>query len=196
MAERANETLRITVNGQVVETQAPPTTRLLDFLRGELGLTGTKEGCGGGECGACTVLVDGKPICSCLMLLGSAAGHVVTTIEEVHGADGGLHPVQEALVDEAGVQCGFCTPGIVMNLVGVLEEDGPQTDPDAIRHAMAGNLCRCTGYEKIVSAAQVASAALISDGAATEEKDAAPGAPPAGGSGAGVDAPASGEVTP
>ena len=163
MAEHATPTLQIQVNGETVETHAAPTLRLLDFLRDELGLTGTKEGCGGGECGACTVLLDGKPVCSCLVLLGSAAGHAVTTVEGVSGPEGELHPVQEALVEEAGVQCGFCTPGIVMNVVGVLAEDGPQTDPDAIRQAIAGNLCRCTGYEKIVSAVQRASEGIAAE---------------------------------
>jgi len=144
----------LTVNGRSVTTSAPPTTRLLDFLRDELGLTGTKEGCGSGECGACTVLVDGKPVCTCLMLLGSAEGRAVTTVEGLGNGET-LHPVQQAFVEEGAVQCGFCTPGLVMNVTGVLAEDGPLPE-EGIRHAIAGNLCRCTGYAKVVAAVKKA----------------------------------------
>jgi carbon-monoxide dehydrogenase small subunit len=170
------------VNQRSVTTRADPTTRLIDVLRDELGLTGTKEGCGSGECGACTVLVDGRPICSCLMLLGSAADRHVTTVEGLappqagtagashpagHPHSGhaspptaappaGLHPIQEAFVQEGAVQCGFCTPGLVMNVAGVLAEkaahSGAPLTEAHIRQSIAGNLCRCTGYEKVVAA--------------------------------------------
>ncbi|MDY0002991.1 MAG: (2Fe-2S)-binding protein [Polyangia bacterium] len=156
-------TQTLLVNGRKVTTCAEPTTRLLDFLRDELGLTGTKEGCGGGECGACTVIVDGSPVCSCLMLLGSAAGKEVLTVEGLHGEDGGLHPVQQAFVDHAAVQCGFCTPGLLMNATAYLESGDPK-DPQSVRHALAGNLCRCTGYAKILDAVEQASRALPAQG--------------------------------
>ncbi len=143
--------MKITVNGAVHITTAAPTTRLLDFLRNELGLTGAKEGCGGGECGACTVLVDGAPICSCLMILGSAADREVTTIEGLGDAEGGLDPLQQAFVDEGAVQCGYCTPGLVMS-ARALVDSGRPLDDKVVRTALAGNICRCTGYKKVVDA--------------------------------------------
>jgi carbon-monoxide dehydrogenase small subunit len=152
MSARATR-IRITVNGVEHLTDAAPTTRLLDFLREELGLTGAKEGCGGGECGACTVLVDGKPICSCLMVLGSAADRAVTTIEGRGDGAGGLDPIQEAFVAEGAVQCGYCTPGLVMSARALVDRGGA-LDEGTIRQALAGNICRCTGYTKVVSAVQ------------------------------------------
>lgn len=143
--------IKLTVNGRAVTTESDPTTRLLDFLRVELGLTGTKEGCGGGECGACTVLVDGAPICSCLMILGSAADREVVTVEGLGGKEGALHPVQQALVDQGAVQCGYCTPGLVLNVTAFLQSGDPREEPD-VRRAISGNLCRCTGYAKILDA--------------------------------------------
>ncbi|MFH2004956.1 MAG: (2Fe-2S)-binding protein [bacterium] len=150
MSPRTKE-ITLTVNGTVYRTSAAPTSRLLDYLRDELGLTGAKEGCGSGECGACTVLVDSAPICSCLMILGSAAGREVTTIEGLGDEAGGLDPLQEAFVSVGAVQCGFCTPGLVLSARAFLDRGGEPTD-EAIRHAIAGNLCRCTGYTKVVTA--------------------------------------------
>ena len=140
------------VNGTSYELEVEPRKTLLAVLREHLRLTGTKEGCSTGDCGACTVLVDGEPTPSCLMLAVEADGCDVTTIEGI-AQDGRLHPVQEALVEHGGIQCGFCTPGMVMSAVALLEEN-PRPTADQIRQALAGNLCRCTGYTKIVDAVQ------------------------------------------
>jgi carbon-monoxide dehydrogenase small subunit len=141
-------TLELTVNGIKRKVTAHAMARLLDVLREELALTGTKEGCGEGECGACSVLVDGALVNSCLVPFLQAEGASVQTIEGVAGKDGALHPVQEAFLECGGAQCGICTPGMVMAAVKLLEQT---TTPDeaAIRTALAGNLCRCTGYTKI-----------------------------------------------
>ena len=142
--------LRCTVNGEAREALADPRDTLLELLRDRLGLTGTKEGCSNGNCGSCTVLMDGAPVCACLVLAGEAEGAAITTIEGV--ADGNrLHPVQAALIEHGGTQCGFCTPGVVLSAVALLEHD-PNPDDGQIRHAIAGNICRCTGYDKIVTA--------------------------------------------
>lgn len=138
------------VNGRAVVTGADPTRRLLDFLREELGLTGTKEGCGEGECGACSVLLDGRLVNSCLVLLGQCEGATVTTIEGI-GANGDLHPVQMAMMEVGAIQCGFCTPGLVLAAVALLAEH-PDPDAATIRRAIEGNLCRCTGYVKVEEA--------------------------------------------
>lgn len=140
------------VNGAPV-APADPGQRLLDFLREELGLTGTKEGCGMGECGACTVLVDGEPVCSCLVLAGQLLDAQVTTIEGL-SADG-LHRVQKAVIAEHASQCGFCTPGVVLSLAALLAHDA-NPDEARVRDALAGNLCRCTGFGPILEAAQAA----------------------------------------
>lgn len=142
------------VNGETRQCLADPRDTLLDLLRERLELTGTKEGCSNGNCGACTVLVDGAAVCACLMMAQEAPGHEITTIEGV--ADRGrLHPLQEAIVAHGGTQCGFCTPGIVLSAVALLAEKARPSEAD-IRHAIAGNLCRCTGYENIVRAALLA----------------------------------------
>jgi xanthine dehydrogenase small subunit len=147
-----------TVNGADVQVDGPGGMRLLDALRIELGLTGTKEGCGEGECGACTVLVDGTPVVSCLVPVGQVEGREVRTVEGLVG-DGRLDPIQSAFMDAGGVQCGICTPGILMSARAFLDSGAEPTD-DAIREAIAGNLCRCTGYMKIIEAvAQAATAA-------------------------------------
>lgn len=138
------------VNGEPREALVDTRDTLLVLLRDRLGLTGTKEGCGNGNCGSCTVLVEGEPVCACLMLACEADGAHITTIEGV--AQGNtLHPVQQALITHGGTQCGFCTPGIVLSAIALLDRD-PAPGEQAIRHAIAGNLCRCTGYDKIVEA--------------------------------------------
>jgi aerobic carbon-monoxide dehydrogenase small subunit len=145
------------VNGEPREALTDTRDTLLELLRDGLGLTGTKEGCSNGNCGTCTVLVDGEPVCACLMLAAEAQGARITTIEGVaKGND--LHPVQAELIRHGGTQCGFCTPGIVLSAVALLERNRQPSDAD-IRHAIAGNLCRCTGYDKIVEAIAAAAAA-------------------------------------
>jgi carbon-monoxide dehydrogenase small subunit len=133
-----------------VEVDAPPGRRLLDLLREDLGLIGTKEGCGEGECGACTVLVDGKPRLSCLTLALQVEGKEVLTVEGL-AQSGKLHPLQEAFIETAGVQCGFCTPGFLMAAYALLLEN-PNPTKEEVREWLSGNLCRCTGYEQIVEA--------------------------------------------
>ena len=139
-----------TVNGEVQSVLADTRDTLLDLLRDRLGLTGTKEGCGNGNCGTCTVLMDGAPINACLVLALEAPGRDIVTIEGLSSA-GELHAVQQALVEHGGTQCGFCTPGIVLAAKALLDENPSPTEAQ-IRHAIAGNLCRCTGYGKIVEA--------------------------------------------
>jgi aerobic carbon-monoxide dehydrogenase small subunit len=143
--------LSVTVNGKAVNADVPADRTLLRFLRDDLGLTGTKEGCAEGECGACTVLLDGAPVCSCLTLAVQAAGRAVTTIEGLADQTGRLHPVQQAFIDAGAIQCGFCTPGMILTATALLA-DGATADPAEARAAIAGNLCRCTGYAKIVDA--------------------------------------------
>jgi carbon-monoxide dehydrogenase small subunit len=142
--------LNCTVNGDEHSVLADTRDTLLDLLRDRLGLTGTKEGCGNGNCGTCTVLMDDAPVNACLVLAVEVPGRNITTIEGV-GVDGALHPVQQALVEQGGTQCGFCTPGIVIAAKALLDEN-PRPSEEQIRHAIAGNLCRCTGYGKIVEA--------------------------------------------
>lgn len=145
--------IHLTINGTGRSFRTPPGRRLLDLIRDDAGLTGTKEGCGAGECGACTVLLDGLPIPSCLVLAASCEGHEITTVEGlVH--DGSPHAVQEAMVETGGVQCGFCTPGVIMTSVALLENSIDDREEQGRR--LAGNLCRCTGYEKIFHALEVA----------------------------------------
>jgi carbon-monoxide dehydrogenase small subunit len=146
--------LQFKVNGKSVTLEVTGVERLIDVLRGQLGLLGTKEGCGKGECGACTVLVDDSPVCSCLMLSSQVAGKEVRTIEGLCDGDA-LHPVQLAFTETGAVQCGFCTPGIVMSSVALLEEN-PTPSREDIRRALSGNLCRCTGYEKVFDAVELA----------------------------------------
>ena len=146
------------INGRVVQIDRPD-RRLLDFLREDLGMTGTKEGCGMGECGACTVLVDGRPVCSCLVLVAQVARSQVVTVEGLAPTSGALHPVQQAFIQCQGSQCGFCTPGMVVTAVALLTENLDPTS-DEVRTALAGNLCRCTGYGHIFAAVGVAKEAL------------------------------------
>ena len=146
-----------TVNGDPVEFLAEPRETLLDALRNHLDLTGTKEGCGTGDCGACSVTVDGTVVCSCLMLAAEANGKRVETIEGM--ADEELHPLQRKFIEHAALQCGFCTPGILVAAKALLERNPDPTDTE-IRYWLAGNLCRCTGYDKIIRAVQDAAAEL------------------------------------
>ena len=147
-----------TINGIVHQLDVQPEKTLLSVLRDQLHLTGTKEGCSTGDCGACTVLMDGKAVTSCLVLAVEADGREITTIEGI-ATDGELHPVQEALVELGGFQCGFCTPGMVVSAVAFLREN-PKPTEEEIRRGLAGNLCRCTGYTKIVEAVLKAAALL------------------------------------
>jgi aerobic carbon-monoxide dehydrogenase small subunit len=148
------EQLNITVNGKDYELQIKPSANLLDVIREDLGLTGTKEGCGVGECGSCTVIVDGITVNACLMLAMEAQGSRVTTIEGL--ADGEkLHPIQQAFVDVGGLQCGFCTPGMILSTKALLDENDSPTDEE-IRKGLEGNFCRCTGYIKIIESVRTA----------------------------------------
>ena len=147
--------LILKVNGTVWEISARPTARLIDVLRDQMGLTGTKEGCGEGECGACTVIVDGKAVNSCVMLAVQALGKEVLTVEGL-AASGELDTLQQKFVEQGAVQCGFCTPGMLMSAKALLMANPLPSDQD-IRTALAGNLCRCTGYKTIVAAVRAAS---------------------------------------
>ncbi|MFQ6014275.1 MAG: (2Fe-2S)-binding protein [Anaerolineae bacterium] len=144
--------LKMTLNGQPVEIQIRPHRRLLDVLREELGLTGTKDGCSEGECGACTVILNGRPILSCLTPALKANGAVVETIEGL-GSDGQLHPLQQAFVAEGAIQCGYCTPGLIMTAKALLDRN-PHPSREEISIALSGNLCRCTGYMQIIEAVE------------------------------------------
>jgi aerobic carbon-monoxide dehydrogenase small subunit len=152
------QVLSCTVNGEAVEVLVQPYVTLLDALREDLDLTGPKEGCGTGDCGACTVHLDGQPVASCLMLAMQARGRQVRTIEGLGGADA-LHPLQEAFVRHGVPQCGFCIPGVLMAAAAVLAEN-PKASEEDIRYGIAGNLCRCTGYTKMLTAITEAAGAL------------------------------------
>ena len=147
--------IAVTVNGVRYEKTVEPRLLLVDFIRHELGLTGTHVGCEHGVCGTCTVLFDGEPVRSCLMFAVQANGHEIRTVESLGTMDK-LHPLQEAFKEAHALQCGFCTPGFLMTLVPFLEENPQPTEPE-IREALAGNLCRCTGYQHIVDAVKLAS---------------------------------------
>jgi len=151
-------TVKLTVNGTPVTREVENRQLLLELIRDGLGITGTHSGCDTSQCGACTVLVDGRAVKSCTMLAVQADGCAVTTIEGL-GSPGNLHPLQQAFVECHGLQCGFCTPGMVMSAAGLLAENPAPTD-DQIRHALEGNLCRCTGYVNIVEAVRQAADTL------------------------------------
>jgi aerobic carbon-monoxide dehydrogenase small subunit len=148
------------INGDPVEFVCAPDEPLLDVLRNRLGLTGVKEGCGTGDCGACSVLVDGRLVCSCLVLGVEAEGAEISTVEGMAEADT-LHPLQQAFIDHAALQCGVCTPGILVAAKALLAKNPDPTDEE-VRYWLAGNLCRCTGYDKIVRAVQDAAAQMRS----------------------------------
>jgi len=152
--------IRFRLNGRDVEVDVPPGRRLLDLLREDLGLTGTKEGCGEGECGACTVVVDGQPRLACLTAAIQVDGKEVLTIEGL-AQSGALHPLQQAFIEAGGVQCGFCTPGIIMAAYALLSQN-PHPTREEVRAWLSGNLCRCTGYEQIVEAVLLAAKRLSS----------------------------------
>jgi len=159
----AKQILSCTINDEKVEVLVRPYDTLLDALREELGLTGPKEGCGTGDCGACTVHLDGRPIASCLMLAMQVRGRSVRTIEGLGRADA-LHPLQEAFVRHGVPQCGFCIPGVLMAAAALLAEN-PRPTEEEIRYGIAGNLCRCTGYTKMLTAiTEVAAGATVREG--------------------------------
>ena len=142
--------IRLTINDQEYELAVEPNLTLVDLLRDELRLTGTKKGCEIGECGSCTVIMDGKPVNSCLVLAVQANGREITTIEGL-GNEQGLHPIQESFVQHGAIQCGFCTSGMILSAKSLLDRN-PSPEEKEIRTAISGNLCRCTGYQKIVEA--------------------------------------------
>jgi carbon-monoxide dehydrogenase small subunit len=149
----------LTVNGETHRSLVEPRTLLVHHLRDALGLTGTHVGCDTSQCGACTVFLDGEPVKSCTIFAVQASGREVTTVEGLTGADGQLHPVQRAFREEHGLQCGYCTPGFVMSVVGLLERN-PHPDDEEIADAVEGNLCRCTGYINIERAIRAAAASI------------------------------------
>ena len=149
----------VTVNGRPHEREVEPRLLLSDFLRHELGLTGTHVGCEHGVCGACTILFDGEPVRSCIMLAVQADGHAITTVEGLAPGPEQLHPLQQAFWECHGLQCGFCTPGFLMTLVPFLEESSDPSEAE-IRQAISGNLCRCTGYQDILESVKLAAARL------------------------------------
>ena len=148
------QVIRLQVNGMAYEVMISPRDLLVDVLRKQLGLTGAKKGCGHGDCGTCTVLVNEKPILSCLTLAISCRGKEITTIEGLD-QDGVLHPVQQSFVNRGAIQCGFCTPGMVLSAKALLDQN-PNPTEDQIRRGLSGNLCRCTGYAKIIEAVEAA----------------------------------------
>lgn len=147
-----------TINGEPAEYLCEPQESLLDTLRNTLNLTGSKEGCGSGDCGACSVLVDGRLVCACLMLAAEAGGHEILTIEGIATGDK-LHPVQQKFLEHAALQCGFCTPGFIVATKALLDKNPDPTETE-VRYWLAGNLCRCTGYDKIVRAVMDAAAEM------------------------------------
>lgn len=150
--------INLIVNGKPYQIETKPNITLLNLLRDEMGLTGSKDGCQEGECGTCTVLLNGQPVNACLTLAAQCDGHEVVTIEGI-AKSGKLHPVQQAFVEAGAVQCGYCTPGMILSSVKLLEDNPSPTDAE-IRTALAGNLCRCTGYNKIIEAVELASQEL------------------------------------
>ena len=150
------QTIRFKLNGEAVEVDIEPHLTLLQLLRDRLELAGTKEGCGMGECGACTVILNGKTINSCIFPASEVEGKEVTTIEGISDGQGGLHLIQKAFIEHGAVQCGFCTPGMVLSAKALLDEN-PKPSEEEIRNGIAGNLCRCTGYLQIIQAIKAVS---------------------------------------
>jgi len=145
------QTITFNLNGEPVEVEIEPHLTLLQLLRDKLEMTGTKEGCGMGECGACTVLLDGKTINSCIFPALEVEGRNVTTIEGIMDSQGNLHPIQKSFIEHGAIQCGFCTPGMILSAKALLDEN-PNPSEEEIRNGIAGNLCRCTGYLQIIKA--------------------------------------------
>ncbi len=143
--------IQLEINNQIFEVPVTHRDLLVDVIRKKVGLTGTKKGCGEGDCGACTVLIDGEPVLSCLTLAIACQGKKITTIEGLADEQGNLHPIQQSFLDHGAVQCGFCTPGMILTTKALLDKN-PQPDGISIKRGIAGNICRCTGYKKIVEA--------------------------------------------
>ncbi len=155
--------ISFSLNGDEISYEVKDHWTLLHLLREEMGLIGTKEGCGNGECGACTVIVDKLAVNSCLYLAVEANGKIIETIEGLASRQGNLHPIQQSFVDNGGIQCGFCSPGMIMSSKALLDEN-PNADRDEIQHALAGNICRCTGYVQILDSVEAAKGQLKTGG--------------------------------
>jgi len=147
--------IELTINNRIYEVAVDARDLLLDVVRKKVGLTGTKKGCGDGDCGACTVLIDGKPELACIKLAIACQGKKITTIEGLAQEGGALHPIQQAFVDQGAVQCGFCTPGMILSSKALLDRK-PNPTQHYIKHELSGNICRCTGYKKIIEAVEAA----------------------------------------
>ncbi|MCL6477452.1 MAG: (2Fe-2S)-binding protein [Peptococcaceae bacterium] len=155
--------IELNINGRIYEVPVDPRDLLVDVIRKKVGLTGTKKGCGQGDCGACTVLIDGKPVLSCITLAIACQGKKITTIEGLVAEDGSLHPIQQSFVDHGAVQCGFCTPGMILTTKALLDRN-PRPSKEEIKRGIAGNICRCTGYKKIVEAIGAAAETMSAEG--------------------------------
>lgn len=155
--------IELHINNRVYEVAVDARDLLLDIIRKKVGLTGTKKGCGEGDCGACTVLIDGKPELACIKLAIACQGKKITTIEGLIQEGGALHPIQQAFVDHGAVQCGFCTPGMILSAKGLLDRNPHPTEYD-IKHELSGNICRCTGYKKIIEAVEAAAQVWSKEG--------------------------------
>jgi carbon-monoxide dehydrogenase small subunit len=155
--------IELAINGRVYEIAVNDRDLLLDVIRKKVGLTGTKKGCGEGDCGACTVLIDGKPELACLKLAIACQGKKITTIEGMIQEGGALDPIQQAFADQGAVQCGFCTPGMIMSTKGLLDRN-PHPTRLEIKHELSGNMCRCTGYKRIIQAVEAAAAVWSQEG--------------------------------
>jgi carbon-monoxide dehydrogenase small subunit len=164
MRDMSTHTVEIHVNGRLRQAKVFGSTTLLELLREQWGLTGTKDGCGEGDCGACTVIMDGQPIKSCLVLAVQAQGSQVTTVEGLAGDDGSLHPLQQAFIDVGAVQCGYCIPGMLLAGKALLDAN-PRPSRSEIKIALSGNLCRCTGYSKIIEAVKQGAEQMQEEGA-------------------------------
>lgn len=161
--------IKLTINGKKRKVETTPYARLLDLLRDDLHLTGTKEGCGKGECGACTVIMNGELVASCLVLAPQADGAAITTIEGIGNGEN-LDPIQEAFIETGAVQCGFCTPGMILAAKRLLEENS-NPDEEEIKQGISGNLCRCTGYQKIIDAIKLSAVRLARNDSRKGKKD-------------------------